>query len=794
MNKTFKVIYSRARLSVTAVSEIARSVHKKGTKTVLAVGIGGLMMSGVAAAMNPYLEVKVNDEVVEDVSSVQDWTFDKFSDVVQDKTDVRLELTNNSDSNSVNALEAKTVDRTISGMESFKIHQNSESDKAKSADSTLYASNEKTLMINGVKNLEIDTTSNTVIHAFGGNVTIDGADNVSILTTGNAVMAQTNGKATIEATESILLKSTGSPTVFAGNFSNTSGKASVEIKSEGSLAVISDSSSAVSVNSNGTWNGNKYNGQGAGSVILQGKKGVSLIGETDGLRIRRLNQSSEKTVVKISSDEFVRIEATEKKENEGAISVATLSESSAETVIDAPQIILNGDVLLGHYFRENNTLNVTFDKTGAEAADKRKLTLNGTTTINGEVKAASGTLVINGEAIFNKNATIGKLEGVDGKDTQLTLGDKDATISVAKNEVGADKLTLGATGSVNDALGGDVTKLKDKFQGSALKDGATVKMAEGMAAGEVTAKVGANGTLTDVTTKTNSVMSNVLDISSVTALSLNRILMNDVRKRLGDVRSTEGAHGAWVRYDGGKLTGSNSLKNNFTTVQMGFDTVPSQDAPRFGAALAYTRSDADMRRGDATMDTYSLALYGTKFFENGLFVDVIGRAALSNADYTVDSDKKGSADNTALSLSGEIGWRYDATSTLFVEPQAELTYTYTDADTLKLKNATSEQAYSFDKVDSLLGRVGFAAGYTCPEGRGNVYVHASAVHEFLGDATIRSGLNSYKVNGEDTWAEYGIGANYNFSKNAYIYAGLERTDGGKLDEEWRAHLGVRYAF
>ena len=68
------------------------------------------------------------------------------------------------------------------------------------------------------------------------------------------------------------------------------------------------------------------------------------------------------------------------------------------------------------------------------------------------------------------------------------------------------------------------------------------------------------------------------------------------------------------------------------------------------------------------------------------------------------------------------------------------------------------------------------------------------MHEFSGDATIRSGVNSYKVNGEDTWVEYGLGANINIGKNAYVYGGLERTSGATLDEEWRAHVGFRYSF
>lgn len=369
----------------------------------------------------------------------------------------------------------------------------------------------------------------------------------------------------------------------------------------------------------------------------------------------------------------------------------------------------------------------------------------------------------------------------------LTMDPTKTTGGLKTAKSGAS-LTVRAVNENGQILTADAVSAEQAKTMASLVKGtnATVKIDEGLSGGAVT--VTPDGL---ATTSVNSVMANSLDIASVSSLSMNRILMNDLRKRLGDIRSAPGTHGAWVRYDGGKLKGSNSLKSNFTTVQVGIDTMPSDHAPRFGLAFAYTKTDADMKRGDADMDSYSLALYGTKTFDNGVFVDVIGRAALSKADYTVDGRLKGSADNTALSLSGEIGWRYDVTPMFFVEPQAEITYTYTDADTLKLGGAAS---YSFDTVDSLLGRAGFAAGLNCPDGWGNVYVHASAVHEFLGDATIRSGVNSYKVNGEDTWVEYGLGANINIGKNAYVYGGVERTSGATLDEEWRAHVGFRYSF
>ncbi len=297
-----------------------------------------------------------------------------------------------------------------------------------------------------------------------------------------------------------------------------------------------------------------------------------------------------------------------------------------------------------------------------------------------------------------------------------------------------------------------------------------------------------------VATTTNSIMSNVLDLASNGTLSLNRVALNDVRKRMGDLRAAEGTHGVWARYNGGKLSGARGFENEFTTIQVGIDTVPVVDAPRFGVAFSYTKSDADMKRGGAEMDAYSLAFYGTKMYDNGMFVDVIGRMATADTDLTVnvDGQKTGSMDNVALSLSGEFGWRFDVTDTFYVEPQAELTYTYVNSDTLTMSGGA---AYKFDAVDSLMGRVGFAAGFKCPDNFGDVYVRASVVHEFLGDSAVtgRNG-NTLELNGEDTWVEFGIGANFNLNKSTYVYVDIERTEGAKLEEDWRANVGVRYAF
>lgn len=290
----------------------------------------------------------------------------------------------------------------------------------------------------------------------------------------------------------------------------------------------------------------------------------------------------------------------------------------------------------------------------------------------------------------------------------------------------------------------------------------------------------------------NSVMQSTLELATIAPLALNRILTNDVHKRMGDIRSMKQTSGAWARYDGGRLSAESGLENDFHTIQVGVDTVPTAGAPRFGVAFSYTMSDADYRRGKADMDVYSLAAYGLWMGENGQFADVVARLGTAKTDMTVDGNKKGSMDNIVTALSGEFGWRFDLSKSFYLEPQVELAYTHVDADVLSLSDGST---YRFDDADSLMGRAGFAFGMRCPENGNTAYLRVSAVHEFLGDNAVIGGNGKvYDIDGKDTWVEYGLGANFNLTDSTYVWADVERTSGGYLDEDWRATVGVRHAF
>lgn len=490
---------------------------------------------------------------------------------------------------------------------------------------------------------------------------------------------------------------------------------------------------------------------------------------------------------KLSIDaQTIRIENT----GEAGVGIAGGESGASET---AGTVTLTADSI---QVTATHAVNVN-DKGGNFTMTANELNLNGNVTtlggtlgvnatratVTGDIKTTNTEFALNGELQFKGNTA--EIDNLTGGSATFTLTKADQEVSITNHN---EELIVAATGDLNDEVGMDAFK---NLTVGGKAEGVQVVAREGMYTGETTGVLNEKGEIVQTVTGANSIMSNVLDLASASTLSLNRILMNDVRKRMGDLRASEGTHGVWARYDGGKFSGSNSFENDFSTVQIGADTAAFLDGTRLGVAFSYTTSDSDMQRGDAEMDAYSLAFYGTKFFENGMFVDVIGRLATIDTDVTIDGNKKGNLDNMAVSLSGEFGWRFDVNQSFYVEPQAEVTYTYLDSDKLKL---SSGHEYELDSVDSLIGRLGFATGFKCPNNFGDVYLRASAVHEFLGDAAVHGGTYTLETDGDDTWIEFGVGANFNLNKNLYGYVDLERTEGADLDEDWRANVGVRYSF
>ena len=358
----------------------------------------------------------------------------------------------------------------------------------------------------------------------------------------------------------------------------------------------------------------------------------------------------------------------------------------------------------------------------------------------------------------------------------------------------APAVAVSADGTTNDAVNGDVSLLMEKHiqvEENSGFESASRSMEEGLVSGATTASIDNDGNISNVKTSKNTFMEAVLEQASVTMVSLDKILTKDVRKRLGDIRSDANTTGVWMRWDGGKLKGE-GLTNNFNTIQIGGDTKVAKNC-RLGVAGSFTHGDTDFARGNGELEGFSFAAYATWMGENGMFADVVARLGHFSTEMNVEG-RTGDMDNRVASLSGEYGWRFNVCDQFFIEPQVELAYTYVNSEDLELGDAK----YHFDNVDSLTGRAGLVAGWNLPDDRGNVYARASVVQQFMGDAKISGtkGIahNVQEIDGEDTWLEYGLGANIKLTDKTYIWADVERTEGAEIEEEWRGTVGFRYSF
>lgn len=290
----------------------------------------------------------------------------------------------------------------------------------------------------------------------------------------------------------------------------------------------------------------------------------------------------------------------------------------------------------------------------------------------------------------------------------------------------------------------------------------------------------------------NASMAVYSDVVALSALQW-RDQLNDLNKRMGDLRDNPGALGAWVRLYGSEQE-LGSITGKSASVQVGADYQIGDW--KVGGAFSYTDGSSDYDLGNADNELYTFAVYGTWLADNGMFVDLIGKYGRLSNDFQVDQ-MKGSFDNNAYSLSAEFGWRFEPCAFGFIEPQVELTYARIDGDTFTSSN---QVRIAQDDFDSLIGRAGVRVGAKFPENRGNIYLRISGAYDFQGEseaeARLLTGASHRKLEDDlgGAWLETAVGANFRLTDASNVYVDLERTNGGEVVENWRWNVGFRTEF
>ena len=377
---------------------------------------------------------------------------------------------------------------------------------------------------------------------------------------------------------------------------------------------------------------------------------------------------------------------------------------------------------------------------------------------------------------------------------------KDSAITVtgtSKNNTGNAVSDLSALANVVQRTTEGENPAGNKPEVSAV-DGTTVKQEASSIFDGANAIVqkGTDGKaeIKDVKIDANTNVYGILD-TTTNALMTWRQENNDMNKRLGELRDSNGQHGVWVRMVRGQAD-YNSIDNQYNTYQLGYDEKLSTNPEwTVGAAVSYTDGSSDFASGSGENTHKSIAFYGSKLSEDGSFVDLIAKYGRLEHEFNVAEDTlSGEYATNGYSVSAEYGKRFEKENGFWIEPQVELTYgRVTEADYVNKQGNKVVQ----EDMDSLVGRLGFRLGRDIKQG--NVYVRASYLYDFDGETAVSftDSKGHKRVMEADLgggWFEVGVGTNYNLSDATYLYFDVEKTYGGDVATPWQWNAGVRYSF
>lgn len=663
------------------------------------------------------------------------------------------------------------------------------------------------------------------VHAYGGTIEIYAGGNIKLLSSdGNAIMSQPtvndSGKfsssVSLTAGGDIVIESDGAA-VLAGLIQNgLSDKSSSVTINATNVSITSKKGVAVKIyDQDQTWNPNDPR-PGNAFVELHAEKKLALNGATYGIdQVRNGAESTIGSTSKFSAEEEIvingdsaGIRATNKKgihspnnlniyapkiNVTGASSAAVLADSGANIQFagDEKGTTKTNVTLSGNQdaVRTVETSTVGFTNATVDVA-KGNINSNGKSESNGKLELNNSNVIMHG-GNFNANTLTGT------GTSSITLNDAKSTVYVSDNQSNNLAVTAGST--LNDTFNSveeAAAALKSVTNITNNQKGGSYSFAGQSGALSDTWTADNDGNITSRTT--NQSLDAFGNYNAMTLVQW-RNEVNHISQRLGDVRDSSTTIGAWARVYGYDSSYDDNVSIDFkaNSIQAGGD-YRINNTWLVGGAFSYTDGEGKFSNGSADSDGYSLAAYLSGFFDCGAYVDFVGRIGRLSTDITAYSDAsefKGSYNNTTFGLSAEVGYHWKLNDTLYVEPQAELAYGFVKGDDFTGANDVRVEQ---DDFQTLVGRLGARIGASFADGAGTVYAHASVNHDFLGDADYTASLGSVSrdlsVDIGGTWVSYGIGAQFNTSKNLNFYGTLERANGSEYQEDYRYSVGMSYRF
>ena len=282
------------------------------------------------------------------------------------------------------------------------------------------------------------------------------------------------------------------------------------------------------------------------------------------------------------------------------------------------------------------------------------------------------------------------------------------------------------------------------------------------------------------------------------------------RRGENNFNSTDEKSQAWARILGKHTKDEGKERFNFETnvygVQAGYDfNIKNSENGKRYTGFYFTNTEAkknfedryraengvvvsDKYTGKTKTKDFSLGLSTTKYYNNGLYLDLAGQFSFIKNKYNSRDGVSANQKGNAFGLSVETGKSYKLGTNWVIQPQVQLVYQY-----LKLKDFKDDVREIHYGNDSILrGRIGLRATYNSI-----FYSIANVWHDFSNSTEATIGSDNIKEKYSSTSGEIGLGVQIPIINSAYVYTDLRYERSFKSNPKhngYRGTVGFKYIF
>ncbi|WP_053892424.1 autotransporter outer membrane beta-barrel domain-containing protein, partial [Escherichia coli] len=279
--------------------------------------------------------------------------------------------------------------------------------------------------------------------------------------------------------------------------------------------------------------------------------------------------------------------------------------------------------------------------------------------------------------------------------------------------------------------------------------------------------------------------------------------VNNLNKRMGDLRDTQGDAGVWARIMNGTGSADGGYSDNYTHVQIGADRKHELDGVDLftGALLTYTDSNASSHAFSGKTKSVGGGLYASALFDSGAYFDLIGKYLHHDNEYTASFASLGTKDYSSHSwyAGAEVGYRYHLSEEAWVEPQMELVYGSVSGKSFSWEDRGMALSMKDKDYNPLIGRTGVDVGRTFSGDDWKITARAGLGYQFdllaNGETVLRDASGEKRFEGEkDSRMLMTLGMNAEIKDNMRFGLELEKSAFGKYNVDNAINANFRYSF